>query len=169
MPLKLIGAGFGRTGTLSTKEALNRLGLPCYHASELLLNKANARHLDFWRDVARTPPGTQHDWEQVFAKYTAAVDNPACCVWRELLVAYPDAKVLLTVHPNGAEAWYDSVMKTIYLHSHSMWQARVLQVLTPRAASSARWRANWCGAAFLKGSCRTRPRPSPATTPISRR
>ncbi|WP_258602420.1 sulfotransferase [Mesorhizobium sp. AR10] len=31
MALKLIGAGFGRTGTWSTFAALNRLGLPCYH------------------------------------------------------------------------------------------------------------------------------------------
>lgn len=130
MPLKLIGAGFGRTGTWSTKEALNRLGFPCYHMSEVILNKANAKHLDFWRGVARSPPGSQHDWEKAFANYTAAVDNPACCVWRELLAAYPDAKVLLTVHPGGGEAWWTSVMETIYF-TENMWQFKVLQWLTP--------------------------------------
>jgi hypothetical protein len=130
MALKIIGAGFGRTGTLSLYTALNQLGFPCYHMFEVLKNPANKSHLDFWRKVANSPPGTQFDWEQVFARYTAAVDNPACCVWRELLVAYPDAKVVLTVHPRGAEAWYESTMDTIYF-SEVLWQFKVLQVLTP--------------------------------------
>jgi hypothetical protein len=29
--------------------------------------------------VANMPAGTQHDWNQVFGNYTAAVDNPGCC------------------------------------------------------------------------------------------
>lgn len=114
MTLKLIGAGFGRTGTSSTKEALDALGFPCYHMKEVLLNPANADHLAFWREVAVAPPGTPLDWSKVFANYSATVDNPGCCVWRELVAAYPDAKVLLTVHPRGAEAWWESVMDTIY-------------------------------------------------------
>ena len=31
MTLEIIGAGFGRTGTMSTYTALNQLGFPCYH------------------------------------------------------------------------------------------------------------------------------------------
>lgn len=130
MALKIIGAGFGRTGTLSAYTALNQLGFPCYHMFEVLENKANESHLDFWRKVADAPPGTQHDWEQVFSNYTATVDNPACCVWRELLEAYPDAKVLLTLHPKGAEAWYESTMDTIYF-TETMWQFKVLELCTP--------------------------------------
>ena len=130
MALKIIGAGFGRTGTLSAYTALNQLGFPCYHMFEVLENKANKSHLDFWRKVANAPPGTQHDWEQVFSNYTATVDNPACCVWRELLEAYPDAKVLLTVHPKGAEAWYESTLDTIYF-TETMWQFKVLELCTP--------------------------------------
>ena len=132
MALKVIGAGFGRTGTWSTFHALNQLGLPCYHMSEVVINKANKSHLDFWRRVANSPPGARQDWEQVFAKYSATVDNPGCCVWRELLAAYPDAKVLLTLHPRGAEAWYESTMDTIYF-TESMWQWKVLEWLTPWA------------------------------------
>jgi len=117
MALKVIGAGFGRTGTLSVYTALNTLGFPCYHMFEVLKNEDNKSHLDFWRKVfwrkvANSKPGTQHDWEQVFARYTATVDNPACCVWQELLAANPDAKVVLTLHPKGAAAWYESTMET---------------------------------------------------------
>ena len=85
MPLEIIGAGFGRTGTMSTYVALNQLGIPCYHMIEVLQNKANKGHLDFWRRVAHAPPGAKADWEKVFANYRACLDNPACCVWRELL------------------------------------------------------------------------------------
>jgi len=130
MALKIIGAGFGRTGTLSVYTALRQLGFPCYHMFEVLKNTDNKSHLDFWRGVANSEPGVQHDWEQVFSKYTAAVDNPACCVWRELLAAYPDAKVLLTVHPRGAVAWYESTMSTIYF-TETMWQFKVLRFATP--------------------------------------
>lgn len=130
MTLRVIGAGLGRTGTHSTQLALNQLGFPCYHMTEVLLNKENKSHLDFWRKVANSPPGTQHDWESVFAKYAASLDNPGCCVWRELMAAYPDAKVLLTLHPRGAEAWYESTMDTIYF-TESRWQFKVLETLTP--------------------------------------
>jgi len=43
---------------------------------------------------------------------------------------YPDAKVILTGHPKGAEAWYKSAMATIY-STESMWQFKVLKFFTP--------------------------------------
>lgn len=55
--LQLIGAGYGRTGTDSTKEALNLLGLRCYHMREVISNPANRHHLDFWCRVADGAPG----------------------------------------------------------------------------------------------------------------
>ena len=130
MTLKLIGAGYGRTGTMSTFTALKQLGFPCYHMVEVIMNKANNGHLDFWRNVANSPEGTQADWEKVFSGYTAAVDNPACCVWTELMAAYPDAKVLLTLHPKGPEAWYESTIDTIYF-TENRWQFNVLELFTP--------------------------------------
>jgi hypothetical protein len=130
MALKIIGVGFGRTGTESLYTALNQLGFPCYHMFEVVKNKANKTHLDFWLKVARSVPGTAHDWEQVFSRYTAAVDNPACVVWRELMERYPDAKVILTLHPKGPQAWYESTMETIYF-TENQWQFRVLAATTP--------------------------------------
>ncbi|MEP6846001.1 MAG: sulfotransferase family protein [Panacibacter sp.] len=128
MSLKVIGAGFGRTGTMSTYHALTQLGFPCYHMQEVILNKENKTHVDFWNAVANAPEGQQHNWEEVFQNYTAAVDNPACCVWKELMVAYPEAKVLLTLHPRGAEAWYDSTIDTIYF-TETLWQFKVLKAV----------------------------------------
>lgn len=130
MSLEIIGAGYGRTGTLSTFTALKELGFSCYHMTEVLLNKENKSHIDFWNEVANSPAGEQHNWEVVFKNYTAAVDNPACCVWRELTVAYPDAKVLLTLHPRGPEAWYESTINTIYF-TETKWQFKVIKTFVP--------------------------------------
>jgi len=116
MSLKIIGAGFGRTGTLSTYTALKELGYPCYHMLEVIMNKENKSHIDFWNKVANDPEGKQQDWDEVFKNYTATVDNPGCCVWKELTEAYPDAKVLLTlirvVRKHGIKAqWIRSILQ----------------------------------------------------------
>lgn len=42
MPLKIIGAGCGRTGTMSTFTALKQLGFACCHMVGVVMNKANA-------------------------------------------------------------------------------------------------------------------------------
>ncbi len=106
MALKVIGAGFGRTGTASLKIALERLlGGPCYHMSEVL---GNPGHVDLWLDAAAGKP----DWEAIFGGYVASVDYPACSFWRQLADAYPDARILLSVR--DAERWFQSTQETIF-------------------------------------------------------
>ena len=57
MTLKVIGAGFGRTGTLSLKSALEELGLgPCYHMVETTLIPNTTRCGSRWRK-AKPPIG----------------------------------------------------------------------------------------------------------------
>ena len=107
MALDIIGAGFGRTGTLSLKSALEQLGFGnCYHMLEVVKHPG---HIEPWR---RARAGSLPDWETLFADYRAAVDWPACAFWHELHIHDPDAKVILSVR--DPDAWYDSVMKTIY-------------------------------------------------------
>jgi len=112
MALELIGAGLGRTGTLSVKAALERIGYgPCYHMMEVLVAPERARH---W--LEQTQSGA-HDWDAIFDGYRATVDWPAAAFWRELAERYPEAKVLLSLR--DADRWYDSVMNTVY---HAMTQ-----------------------------------------------
>lgn len=107
MTLRVIGAGWGRTGTLSTKVALERLGFgPCYHMIEVF--RTHPEHRTRWRQAAA---GTQVDWSEIFSDYQATVDWPACAFWRELADAYPEAKVLLTERPAGD--WFESFDATI--------------------------------------------------------
>jgi len=50
MTLRVIGAGFGRTGTLSLKLALEQLGFgPCYHMVEVFKNPLASQ---WWVDAA---------------------------------------------------------------------------------------------------------------------
>jgi hypothetical protein len=106
MPLKVIGTGFGRTGTDSMREALNMLGFgPCHHMVEVNSNEEQRR---LWRALAK---GAAPDWERLFAGYVSCVDWPSAHYWPELIKVYPEAKVILTWR--SAESWWNSVEKTI--------------------------------------------------------
>lgn len=107
--MKIIGAGFGRTGTVSLQQAFDHLGYPCYHMQEVM--KAYRRgHLQQW-DAALD--GREIDWETLFAGYQATVDFPACMFYRQLMEAFPNAVVVLSVR--DPEAWWQSYSKLIGL------------------------------------------------------
>lgn len=104
--MKLIGAGLPRTATLSQKVALELLGLgPCYHMVNVL---GDLDELPAWR---RALDGEQAP-EEVLDGYESTVDWPGGFFYRELLEAYPDAKVLLSVR--DGEKWERSMRDTIW-------------------------------------------------------
>jgi Sulfotransferase domain len=105
--MRIIGAGVGRTGTLSLKAALERLGFgPCFHGRHVL---DHPDRLPLWRAAAAGEPV---DWNAVFAGYAATVDWPGAAYWRQLAETFPTARIILTVR--DAESWYDSVHSTIF-------------------------------------------------------
>ncbi|MFI6902745.1 sulfotransferase family protein [Nonomuraea sp. NPDC050394] len=105
--MKVIGVGVGRTGTLSLKAALERLGLgPCFHGRHVL---DHPDRLPMWRAAAAGQPVS---WQAVFAGYASSVDWPGAAFWPEILTTFPGAKVILT--ERDPEAWYASVSRTIY-------------------------------------------------------
>lgn len=106
MGLKVIGSGFGRTGTMSTKIALEQLGFgPCHHMTEVMGNPAQPDH---WAALAA---GKAINWAEVFANYTSQIDFPGASVWHELSIAFPAAKVLHTERPE--DDWWVSYSSTI--------------------------------------------------------
>lgn len=111
MALKLIGAGLGRTGTLSLKLAIEQLGLgPCYHMTEVLM--------DPMRGPAWVRAADGHaDWNSIFEGFTATVDYPGCAFWRDLTHFYPSAKVLLSVR--NSQDWFESTQQTIFSNEHN--------------------------------------------------
>lgn len=106
MGLKVIGSGLGRTGTMSTKLALEQLGFaPCHHMVEVF---AHPETIPLWIAAGQGRP----DWDALFDGYSAMVDHPGCAYWRQLMDHYPDAKVLHTVR--DPDKWFDSTQATIF-------------------------------------------------------
>ena len=107
MSLQVIGAGLGRTGTYSMKAALEQLGFgPCYHMIEVLQNPA--QRLPQLQAAMRGEP----NWDDLFDGYNSTVDWPSAAFWRELIVTYPHAKVVLTTR--STDSWVASFSETIY-------------------------------------------------------
>lgn len=107
--MKVIGVGFGRTGTMSLKAALEALGAgPCFHMIDLIMGERKDRDLPYWVRVA---DGEPVDWHELFDGWEATVDWPGAARWREICAAFPDAPVLLNVRE--FEGFYKSVENTI--------------------------------------------------------
>jgi hypothetical protein len=105
--IKLIGAGFPRTGTTTLKSSLEILGFnKCYHMKELLVKPDQ---LPLWLRLENT--GTT-DWDKLYDGFEATVDFPGYPFYKEHMKQYPDAKVILTVRP--FDKWYVSVHSTIW-------------------------------------------------------
>jgi hypothetical protein len=108
MTIQLVGAGLGRTGTLSLKLALERLlGGTCHHMFEVF---AHPEELPTWTAAMN---GDEPDWGEFLSGYSAIVDFPGAALWRELAAAFPDAPVLLSTR-SSAEVWWESANNTIF-------------------------------------------------------
>ena len=105
--MKVLGAGFGRTGTMSLKIALEKLGIgPCYHMREVV---SHPSHIKIWYDISH---GEHPNWDRLFSGFNSAVDFPVCLFYEELVNKFPDAKFILTLR--DFDTWYESTANTIY-------------------------------------------------------
>ena len=152
MALKIIGAGYGRTGTHSMKLALEELGFgPCYHMFEVMKNPDS---FQLWNDVAFN---RSVDWDLILDGYNSGLDWPLCHFWEPLYKAYPDAKVLLTVRPKGE--WYTSMQNTIFRHlagyesrkeGNKKWFAMVKKIILEDTFQDRTEDRSFCESVFEK-------------------
>ncbi len=157
MSLRVVGAGFGRTGTHSLKIALEQLlGAPCYHMVEVF---QHPEHVADWHSAAT---GIMPNWDKLFNGYAAAVDWPASAFWPELSEYYPDALVLLSLR--DAEAWWRSTQNTIFKdggdHGNPAWRA-MLEALFEARFTSNLHDHDECVAAFNNNNNRAKKAISP--------
>ena len=121
MALAVIGAGFGRTGTLSLKVALEKVGHGRgYHMSEVF---QNPDHVPLWTNAL---DGGRLDGDTLFDGYGSSTSWPGCAFLAELRARYPDAKVVLGLRDPAS--WYESISETVY------------RVIRRRADSPQAWR-----------------------------
>ena len=101
--MKVICAGWGRTGTRSLKYALEHInGQPSYHMQNILLNKKDAKK---WHDLIFNNKKI-YNWDNIYKGYGACLDFPSCNYYKELMDFYPDAKVILNLRDD--ESWVKS-------------------------------------------------------------
>jgi hypothetical protein len=106
--MKVIGGGFGRTGTTSLKVALQTLGFgPCLHMIDLLSGYPELS--DAFR---KAYDGAQPDWITLLDGWESCVDWPTCSFYKQLMEIWPDAPVILNVR--DPDSWYKSTYNTIY-------------------------------------------------------
>lgn len=105
--MQVIGAGFGRTGTMSLKGALEQLGFgPSFHMIDVA---RNPELLPGWQAAV---DGEPVDWRALLDGWGSTVDWPACTFWERIAEAFPDAKILLSVR--DPDAWYESCLRSIH-------------------------------------------------------
>lgn len=110
VPMDVLSLGICRTATLSMREAFSILGYPSpYHFASIL---ANVRDADIWAPImreklssGRSPP--RADLDQVLGHCGAVTDTPCAVMWRDLVAAYPEAKVILV--ERDEDSWYRSI------------------------------------------------------------
>lgn len=146
VPLRVLCLGQSRTGTVSLRQALVQLGYKdCYHFSSVMQGNPSDREL--WTEAINakfkglgTPYGKK-EWDALLGHCQAVTDTPCVVFYKELLAAYPDAKVILTER-DSAEQWFRSHMATTVYYSNQMipktWLAKLatwFAPVDPKAAS----------------------------------
>ncbi|KAI1658732.1 hypothetical protein F4813DRAFT_395613 [Daldinia decipiens] len=117
VPMKVLILGCGRTGTMSIRAAMKKLGyVDTYHMMNCSIE--NPPDALLWMDALRAKydgvgePFTRKDWDKLLGGAQAVCDWPACAFAKELIEAYPEAKVVLT--GRDVDSWHASTMQTVY-------------------------------------------------------
>ena len=100
--MKVICAGMSKTGTKSLAKALRFLGLTVFDVEEQIMT-----HYDAWRAVFLE--GQAPDFAKMYSEVDAVTDGPSFCFYKEILQAFPEAKVVLNVRENE-NVWAESFM-----------------------------------------------------------
>lgn len=117
VPLRVLCLGFSRTGTVSLRQALVQLGYKdCYHFASTM--QENPRDAELWIEALNAKfkgigePYGRRQWDALLGHCQAVTDTPCVLFYKELLAAYPDAKVILTER-DDADQWFRSQMSTV--------------------------------------------------------
>jgi hypothetical protein len=111
-PLKVIGVGYGRTGTYSLTLALEELGIPTLHTQHLY---EHDDIFDMWEQEVFGPAVKEQKAElrspdfSVITRngYQATMDFPMALYYEQVHEQFPDCKFILTVRDNS-EVWFKS-------------------------------------------------------------
>lgn len=123
-PLQIIAVGISRSGTESLQQALHTLSIsPIWHGYDSILRPFC---LEEWYRLAtkkyKTPVSdadiatglkvSREDFDAIIGSCAGISDLPAAAFARELIAAYPEARVILNTR-GDMEGWYGSFKATL--------------------------------------------------------
>nr|XP_002119646.1 uncharacterized protein LOC100178776 [Ciona intestinalis] len=120
--MKVIMAGFSKTGTKTMSAAFKLLGLKNYDYLESFWF-----HGDDWNRIL-TNDGSVEDFKRMFEDVDSVTDMPACLYWEEIHQAFPDAKIVFTTREENE--WYTSLENQMRSFNEN-FMYKLLQLLTP--------------------------------------
>eukprot|EP00931_Biecheleriopsis_adriatica_P079688 TRINITY_DN53059_c0_g1_i1.p1 TRINITY_DN53059_c0_g1~~TRINITY_DN53059_c0_g1_i1.p1 ORF type:complete len:326 (-),score=50.75 TRINITY_DN53059_c0_g1_i1:48-1025(-) len=145
--LRVVGAGFGRTGTSSLMLALHHFGYSVYHYSDFARRpkdwdlwaaavQSGMRANGTWEDGQAPLPAAEETHKLLWSKLTEAgydtfIDNPASDLWASQLAFDPEAKVILSVR--DPESWAQSWLFLKNDPDANLWQMRPFMWFSPFA------------------------------------
>lgn len=146
VPLKVICLGVSRTGTVSLRQALVTLGYKdVYHFASVL--QENPRDAEMWTEAmnakfkGKGKEFEKADWDQLLGHCMATTDTPSVLFYKELLAAYPDAKVILTERDDAGQ-WHRSQMSSMIpffikqIYDPSSFSGRIRAFFSPVETST---------------------------------
>jgi hypothetical protein len=124
IPVRILVLGMCRTGTTSLSIALRKLGFTPHHMRNIL---ASPKDIPLWQEAInltllspqdrpshqknRAPYG-KAEFDKLLGDYDVVMDVPGCIFAKELIEAYPDAKVILTTRDYAS--WEESMQESIW-------------------------------------------------------
>lgn len=108
IPARIFGVGLSKTGTVSLHQALKLLGYDSWHWSSAHAAKS------IWQEMK------SEGRSQSLERYEALTDLPIPILYRELDVAYPGSKFILTLR--NEEKWLESIRRH-FLPEHNPWRS----------------------------------------------
>ena len=120
--MKIICAGYGKTGTKSIAKALRYLGFKVFDWEEQMFD-----FRDHWSDVFQN--GAKPDVKRVYQNADVCVDTPGYFFFEEILEAFPDCKVILSVREE--DSWIESAVRQ--LDSLYAYRSKIVSMLSPTA------------------------------------
>ncbi|KAF2113636.1 P-loop containing nucleoside triphosphate hydrolase protein [Lophiotrema nucula] len=117
--MQILILGMPRTGVSSLRAALNKLSYTTFHGS--MMNQKP--HLyPYWTEAIilhdnlssspNPPPAyTRQDYDKILGDYDVSCNLPGTFVWRDLVDAYPNAKIILTCR--DVDKWCKSMKESV--------------------------------------------------------
>ncbi|MCJ1475763.1 hypothetical protein MMC13_004427 [Lambiella insularis] len=161
--MKVLVIGMMRTGTMSMKTALEQLGYgEVYHMTSAM---KNPKDYDMWTEAfnakfhGKGEKFTRKDWDMLLGNAGACIDVPTAAFMPELIEAYPDAKVIVSMR--DPDKWYTSLMATVG-RTQSLLMIKILSFLDPfflgrfmpflEAMKNGMWKCEYSDAKGIKES-----------------